>query len=640
MMRVYSKSESAVMSMPTRHPWPTEVARRLDDICLRFEDAWQLAAPSCAGPRIEDFLNEASASERLWLLRELVGLDADYRSRRGETPPIGDYRRRFPEVDSTWLNSRLRAADQTGVWQRTSDVGETKAPLHPAGQPLGDASGVPGYEVLSVLGRGGMGVVYQARQADLGRIVALKMILAGGHAGSAERARFRAEAEAIARLQHPNIVQIFEVGEHRGQPFFSLEYCAGGSLSRKLGGTPLPPNEAAILLEALARAMHAAHLKGIIHRDLKPANVLVAEGNTPKITDFGLAKMLDQPGQTQSGVMMGTPSYMPPEQADGRLGEAGPLCDVYALGAILYECLTGRPPFKGATQLDTIAQLMVNDAVPPRQLNAQVPADLETICLKCLQKVPAKRYASAEALADDLRRFLNGEPILARPTPAWERLGKWVRRKPAVAVAVGLAVVMALSLVGLVSLYALYAAQEANVARQELRQIDEVNQLLSRSRQHADAKRWDEAGTELEKAQQALSALPAARHVELRAEVRDGLAAVREKQQERAHGQRVRKQLDAFRKPHAEALFLYTGFTGLDAVNNPARARAAARTALAIWLDEAAADPLVALDRDRKFLEPKDRAALVAGCYELLLIWADVEGAAARNSRARTSQAR
>jgi hypothetical protein len=294
---------------------------------------------------------------------------------------------------------------------------------------------VEGYEILVELARGGMGVVYQARQAGLGRLVALKMILAGGHAGPAELARFRAEAEAIARLQHPNIVQVYEVGEHEGRPFFSLEFCGGGGLDRKLSGTPLPPQEAAALVQTLARAVHAAHEKGVIHRDLKPANVLLAADGTPKISDFGLAKKLDEAGQTQSGAVLGTPSYMAPEQAGGKSSEIGPAADVYALGAILYECLTGRPPFKGVTPLDTLLLVRTAEPVAPSQLQPQTPRDLETICLKCLRKEPAKRYGGAAALADDLGRFQRGEPIAARPVGPAERVGRWCRRNPALAAA-------------------------------------------------------------------------------------------------------------------------------------------------------------------------------------------------------------
>ena len=299
---------------------------------------------------------------------------------------------------------------------------------------------IPGYEILGELGRGGMGVVYKARHIKLGRLVALKMILAGGHAGSAELARFRTEAEAIARLQHPNIVQVYEISEHDGKPFFSLEFCAAGSLAQKINGTPWRPSDAAQMIETLARAISAAHQKGVVHRDLKPGNVLLMEDGTPKITDFGLAKKLDEASQTQSGAIMGTPSYMAPEQASGKK-EIGPGADVYALGAILYELLTGRPPFVAATALDTVMQVVSDDPAPPSQLQSKTPRDLETICLKCLQKDPARRYPSALELADDLKRFQADEPIRARPVGGVERAAKWVKRRPAVAAFLGVSAV-------------------------------------------------------------------------------------------------------------------------------------------------------------------------------------------------------
>jgi formylglycine-generating enzyme required for sulfatase activity len=272
------------------------------------------------------------------------------------------------------------------------------------------------------------------------------MILAGSHAGESDLARFRTEAEAVARLQHPNIVQIHEIGQHNGLPYFSLEFCSGGSLDKKLAGTPLLPREAAALMETLARAMHAAHQKGIVHRDLKPANVLLAEDGAAKVADFGLVKKLNEAGQTASGAVMGTPSYMAPEQAGGKSQDIGPAADVYALGAVLYECLTGRPPFKAATSLDTILQVIAEDPVPPRQLQPQTPRDLETICLKCLRKEPARRYASAEELADDLRRFQAREPIRARPVGAVERTWKWARRRPALAALLGVVLLALVSL--------------------------------------------------------------------------------------------------------------------------------------------------------------------------------------------------
>jgi serine/threonine-protein kinase len=293
---------------------------------------------------------------------------------------------------------------------------------------------VAGYEILGVLGRGGMGVVYKARQPGLKRLVALKMILSGDHASEQELARFRAEAEAVAHLQHPHIVQIYEVGEEQGLPFFSLEFVDGSNLRKKIAGTPLPPREAAALLQKLAEAMHSAHEHGIIHRDLKPSNVLLTKDGTPKVGDFGLAKRVaDDSGQTRPGTVLGTPSYMAPEQAAGRLGEVGPLSDQYSLGAVLYEMLTGRPPFKGSTIFDTLQQIRTLEPVPPVEFQPNVPRDLETICLKCLQKDRSKRYASAADLAEDLRRFLAGEPIKARPVGRAERLWRWCKRNPRVA---------------------------------------------------------------------------------------------------------------------------------------------------------------------------------------------------------------
>jgi WD40 repeat protein/tRNA A-37 threonylcarbamoyl transferase component Bud32 len=323
--------------------------------------------------------------------------------------------------------------DSLGGWTGADD----RRTLRPAPGPDDPESVRPvvaGYEILGELGRGGMGVVYKARHTRLNRLVALKMILAGAHAREEDLARFSAEAEAVAGLRHPNIVQIYDVGEQGGLPYFSLEFVEGGTLEGRLDGTPWEAPRAAQLVETLARAIHAAHERGVIHRDLKPANVLLTADGTPKITDFGLAKRLDQDsGQTRTGTIMGTPSYMAPEQAGGRRDALGPRTDVYALGAVLYELLTGRPPFKAATPLDTVLQVIHREPVPPAQLNAKVPRDLETVCLKCLHKEPERRYASAQELAEDLHRFRNHEPIRARPVGRTERLGRWCRRNPVVA---------------------------------------------------------------------------------------------------------------------------------------------------------------------------------------------------------------
>jgi tetratricopeptide (TPR) repeat protein len=293
---------------------------------------------------------------------------------------------------------------------------------------------IPGYEILQVLGHGGMGVVYKAREIALNRLVALKIVVAGVHASREQLLRFRAEAHAEARLQHPNIVQIHAVGEHEGFPYLSLEYLDGGSLAQKIARQPQPPGEAARLIQALARAMAFAHGHGIIHRDLKPANILLTSGAAPKIADFGLAKHLeDASGPTRTGSLLGTPTYMAPEQAEGHGSHVGPGVDIWALGVILYEMLVGRPPFQGVTMVDTLEQVKTREPVPPTQLQPKVPADLETICLKCLRKEPEQRYATAEALAEDLRRFLAGEPILARPVGALERCARWCRRNPRLA---------------------------------------------------------------------------------------------------------------------------------------------------------------------------------------------------------------
>ncbi len=299
---------------------------------------------------------------------------------------------------------------------------------------------IGGYEILGVLGRGGMGRVYKARQISLKRLVALKVILSGEHADPEEITRFREEAQAIARLQHPNIVQIYEIGEQGGHPFFSLELVEGGSLADHLRGIPMSVEQAAALVETLARAIHAAHQQGVIHRDLKPSNVLMApppflasgprgmEGWVPKITDFGLAKKLDDAaGLTLSGAIVGTPRYMAPEQAAGRSRDIDSTVDIYALGVILYELLTGRTPFKG-TPMEVLDQVRRNTPVPLRRLEPEIPANLETICMKCLEREPGKRYSSASALAADLRRFLENKPILARPVGPMARLILWSRR--------------------------------------------------------------------------------------------------------------------------------------------------------------------------------------------------------------------
>jgi tetratricopeptide (TPR) repeat protein len=360
-----------------------------------------------------------------------------------------------PPQAQTQADEAVRRLFRTPDEEQTPREG--KRPLSPTGGVVPDAAGeappvVPGYELLQWLGQGGMGVVWKARQVALGRLVALKF-LREGRLGTEGGVRFRTEAAAIARLQHPNIVQVHEVGQAQGQAYLTLEYVAGGSLADRLARAPLPAREAATLVETLATAMAFAHAQGVIHRDLKPSNILLAADGTPKISDFGLAKLLDPDTDvegpapaTRTGAILGTPSYMAPEQATASK-EIGPATDVWALGTILFECLTGRPPFKAATTLETLDQVRSQDPVPPRRLQPSTPRDLETICLRCLHKEPSRRFASATELADDLRCFLRGEPIRSRPVGWAERAWKLVRRRPAL---VGLAAFSVAALLTLV----------------------------------------------------------------------------------------------------------------------------------------------------------------------------------------------
>jgi hypothetical protein len=472
---------------------PVGTSVGLEEIVERFECAWRQGGR----PELQEYL-PADGSLRLAVLVELVNIDLECRLKAGEPARVEEYLRRYPELAEVpeavpalaSAEYRLRRRSDpnltlTEYLQRfpqhrrhlahvartlpatpeegSAGAGPSRAPVPPPVE--GDASApgwpeVPGYRILGELGRGGMGVVYQAWQESLDRPVALKVILDGEYAGPEERRRFRAEAEAIAHLQHPNIVQVYEVGEYRGRLFYSMELVDGTSLAERGRGIPLPAREAAAFVETLAQAVDHAHQRGVVHRDLKPANVLLPEDGTPKIADFGLAKRLDRDGgQTQSGAILGTPSYMAPEQASGRSKEVDPATDVYALGAILYELLTGHPPFRAETALDTLQLVISEQPVPLRRITPGVPADLEAVCLKCLEKAPERRYASARALAEDLRQVLNGEPVRVRPPGLLDHLGRWVKRRREVvwAVSSGLTVLCLALLVGGLGLVALRA---------------------------------------------------------------------------------------------------------------------------------------------------------------------------------------
>jgi WD40 repeat protein/tRNA A-37 threonylcarbamoyl transferase component Bud32 len=373
----------------------------------------------------------------------------------GEKPDREELLRRHPDLADelrAYLDDQDRMLELARSFrERPTLLPDTaEKPATPVAAELGSFGD---YELLEKIAEGGMGVVYKARHLKLNRTVALKMIRADQLGSPAVLQRFRNEAEAAAQLDHPNIVPIYEVGEHDAQHYFSMAFVEGGSLADRLASGPLEPRQAAELLQAVARAVQYAHDRGVVHRDLKPANVLLGDG-VPKVADFGLAKRAQPvgPGLTGSGAILGTPSYMAPEQAAGKVNLVGPLADVYALGAVLYALLTGRPPFDAGTWVDTVLQVLEREPARPSRLNPRVGRDLETVCLKCLQKDPARRYESAAALADDLERWLRGEPIQARPSGALERAVKWARRQPTVAAL--WAIILALSLAGAATLWA------------------------------------------------------------------------------------------------------------------------------------------------------------------------------------------
>jgi serine/threonine-protein kinase len=353
-------------------------------------------------------------------------------------------------VRARWQQLRALQAEVGALFPESPSLDRVNPnATRPHAPPTTDLPDIRGYAVQELLGHGGMGVVYKAWHLRLQRTVAVKMLLAGAYAQPQELERFLREAETVAGLSHPNIVQVHEAGDVVGRPYFTMEFVEGGSLAQKLAGTPQPARQAAALVAKVAEAVHAAHRRGIVHRDLKPGNILLTADGTPKLTDFGLARRLEGPaGLTQSGVPVGTPSYMAPEQAEGKARAVGPAADTYALGAILYELLTGGPPFRAETAAETLRQVVFQDPVPPSRLNAALPRDVETICLKCLHKEPERRYVSAAALADDLRRFLQGEAIRARPEGRLERFARWARRRPALVSGLTAAVLLTTALVG------------------------------------------------------------------------------------------------------------------------------------------------------------------------------------------------
>jgi tetratricopeptide (TPR) repeat protein/tRNA A-37 threonylcarbamoyl transferase component Bud32 len=487
-----------------------------------------------------------------------------------------------------------------------------------------------GYEFVSELGRGGMGIVYKARQLRLNRLVALKMIR-GAYADEIQLARFKIEAEAVATLRHPNILQIYDIGEHNGAPFVALELLEGGSLAERLNRNPLPPVQAAQWMLPLVLAMDTAHRAGIVHRDLKSANILFTADGTPKITDFGLAKRLElDEGQTHTGQIMGTPSYMAPEQARGETKSAGPPADIYALGAILYEMLTGRPPFKGVSAMDTVKQVLEEEPVSPSRVQFRVPRDLETICMKCLQKEPHKRFATAKDLADDLNRYLRGEPIRARRTPPVERAVKWSRRRPALATLIGCATLAAATLMGTGIWYWNHKrAQERNALEHLFRFEQDAGVRLLQAREAIGRKELDRAHEILTGQQtllghennRALAEL-SARTDKMLAEVDIALKADAQRQAQEQAREEVQERYRHFLAHHKEALFRDTQFTDMSLTAKRDLTRKAAEEALDVFASRHGDDwqfgDLPAALTSEQQTRVKD------GWYEMLLMLAEV----------------
>ena len=546
-------------------------------------------------------------------------------------PAVGGRRAGLPPSQTVQLlQERAVSSDLWG------DVGEANRPhlglfsrqRHPE---------VPGYEILGELGRGGMGVVYKARQCRLNRVVALKMILAGDYAGPDAVERIMAEAEIVARLQHPNIVQIYAIGDCDGRPYVELEYVGGGSLADRLDGTPWPPRAAARLVESLAVAMAEAHRMGIIHRDLKPANILMTDDGTPKITDFGLAKTIENnAGLTRTESILGSPRYMAPEQAEGHTREVGPAADVYALGTNLYELLTGRPPFVAPTILATLDLVKNAEPVAPRRLQPGLASDLETVCLKCLRKEAAERYESADALAEDLTRYLNNEPIQARPTSAWERGWKWVRRRPSVAALVAVSTASILAAAGGWLCYrADLNRQRETVDRRVLAAQLLVHEFVASGQDAIRREDWENARTQLS------SALALAQSELRLARVRDQLAKMLElthsKIDERTRRDAARARFSAFQRYYDEAVFYQSQYTGMEPEANVRASRAAARLALEQFEPSEGKGAGIALAPSH--FDIAENGAITTRYYELALLLAEAISQPLPGEKAR-SQAR
>ena len=498
---------------------------------------------------------------------------------------------------------------------------------------------VAGYDIVGQLGRGGMGVVYRARQHGLDRLVALKMLRGGSQADPEALARFRIEVRAVARLRHPNVVQVFDVGESQGLPFVSLELLEGGSLEARNGGNPQPERESATLMATLSRAIASAHRVGIVHRDLKPANVLFSRDGIPKITDFGLAKRLDEDdGQTHSGQVMGSPSFMAPEQARGEAKEVSPAADIYSLGAILYGVLTGRPPFKGGSPLETLHQVVHIEPVAPSKLRPGLARDLETICLKCLSKESSKRYATADDLAEDLDRFLAGAPIEARRVRILERAWKWSRREPAaasLALAVGLAVVA--------STFAGFRAVEASKKQTERLTIEGSKTLLLASAAIRD-RRWGEGRPLLKIFLRDAGDEPSL--TDLRHQAKTLLAQIDQGEANQKDRDEARSKLQRFAQAtrRAQLIDAHATLSSRPDQDDPRPIRHAAEAALGLMgrFDRDSQGRPEAWNRVKPspWLDDSERAEADSSCRELRLIWIEAIGKPATGEDAKSQALR
>jgi len=627
------------------HPAPADrdesLSQKVDALLDDQSQRWRRGDPAA----VEDYLaDHPELKDAADYLLDLIYHEVVLRTQRGQPPELEEYLARFPHLDD-----QLRLQFQIHqVISPEEDTQERSPVTEHAGQPTASQQtlpAVPGYAVLSELGQGGMGVVYRARHLLLNRLVALKM-LRGGVTRPLDLVRFRTESALVARLDHPNIVRVYDVGDHAGAPYFSMELVDGVSLAQVLRGAPVPAPQAAALIQALAQAIGTAHASGIVHRDLKPANILLqgcadpAHGfGQPKITDFGLAKQLDADAmQTRSGDIVGTPSYMAPEQARGRAGVIGPATDVYALGAILYEMLTGRPPFRAETLWDTLEQVVAQEPLPPRQLHPKVPRDLETICLKCLHKEPARRYVRAADLAEDLRRFLAREPITARPASAGELAWQWLRRHPTLAAvsATATAVLLVLSIGHYLHLR---SSLEHALAAQDLESgHSAVQAALHQAETAVQAEQWQRAAELLQDVPAQLAPL------------RDRFPDDARLAAQGARAEELRRQTDLTLTDQARyrqllhhragISFHAIGFTGLDAERNLRQMREQVTAALHLYgLMPTGRAPLPLAGTSYTSAQ---QATIAECCFEMLVNLADavLDAQPRQDATARERQAR